>query len=155
MSIPALVGRSGQIWALGNQHSYANCKKALPRLVDFERGSLQATMAIMRDEPDLGLAGLSIWVVGRQFPDQNDYWDGNWLNVRVRVEATGATVEARGPIIHASELESFTKELEQLGSALTGNASLKCMEPNLDVVIRGDRRGQATMTIRITPDHIT
>ena len=109
----------------------------------------------MRDEPDLGLAGLSIWVLGRQFPDQNDYWDGNWLNVRVRVEPTGATVEAHGPIIHASELESFTKELEQLDSALTGNASLKCMEPNLDVVIRGDKRGQATMTIRITPDHMT
>jgi len=26
-------------------------------------------MAIMRDEPDLGLAGLSIWVLDRQFPD--------------------------------------------------------------------------------------
>lgn len=112
-------------------------------------------MAIVREEPDLKLAGLSIWVLGRQFLDQNDYWDGNWLYVRVRVEAPGATVEARGPIIHASELMSFTKELEQLDSTLTGNASLKCMEPNLDVLIRGDKHGQATTTIRITPDHMT
>lgn len=111
-------------------------------------------MAIMRDEPDVGLAGLSIWVLGRQIPDQDDFWDGNWLNVLVRVEATGATVEVRGPIIHAGELASFTEELELLDATLTGNASLKCMEPNLDVVIRGDKRGQAKMTIRITPDYL-
>jgi hypothetical protein len=109
----------------------------------------------MREEPDLKLAGLSIWVLGRQFPHQNDYWDGNWLNVRVRVEATGTTVEAQGPIIHAGELVSFMKELEQLDSTLIGNASLKCIEPNLDVLIRCDARGQATTTIKITPDHMT
>jgi hypothetical protein len=25
--------------------------------------------------------GFSLWVYGRQFPDANDYWDRNWLNV--------------------------------------------------------------------------
>src|SRR5262245_58281939 len=47
-------------------------------------------------EPDLKLGGFSLWVFGRQFPDANDYWDGNWLNVRARVEAPGALVEAPG-----------------------------------------------------------
>ena len=32
-------------------------------------------------EPDIKLAGLQIWVHGRQFPDSDDYWDGNWLYV--------------------------------------------------------------------------
>ncbi len=27
-------------------------------------------------EPDLRLEGLRIWVHGRQFPDHQDYWDG-------------------------------------------------------------------------------
>jgi len=48
------------------------------------------------DEPDLKFEGLSLWVLG-QFPDHNEYWDGNWLNVRVRVE-TRAAVETCGPI---------------------------------------------------------
>jgi len=111
-------------------------------------------MAIMCEEPDLKLAGLSVWILGRQFPDNDDYWDGNWLNVRVRVEATGAIVEAQGPIIHVRELVSFTNELQSLDSTLTGNASLKCLEPNLDVTIRGDS-GHATAKIKITADHMT
>ena len=110
---------------------------------------MDTTMAIMLEEPDLKVAGLSIWVLGRHFADQN------WLNVRVRVEATGATVEARGPIIRAGELATFANELERLYTTLAGSASLKCLEPNLDVMIRADTRGQATATIRITPDHMT
>src|SRR5262249_19116286 len=46
-------------------------------------------------EPDLKLDGFSLWVLGRQFPGANDHWDGNWLNVRARVEAPGALVEAQ------------------------------------------------------------
>jgi hypothetical protein len=106
-------------------------------------------------EPDLQLAGLSLWVYGRQFPDQNDYWDGNWLNVRVRVEATEAVVEAHGSIIHAPELESFANELELLDRKLAGAASLKCTEPNLNIAIRGDSLGHVTVKIMVTPDHMT
>ena len=109
----------------------------------------------MRDEPDLQLAGFSLWVIGRQFPDQSDYWDGNWLNVRVRVESTEALVEAHGPILHATELESFFQELQLLDNTLAGTASLKCREPNLDIAIVGNSRGQATVAIRVTPDHMT
>jgi hypothetical protein len=105
-------------------------------------------------EPDLQLAGLSIWVLGRQFPDANDYWDGNWLNVQVRVEALEASVQVRGPVIHAREFASFLVELELLDRTLTGEASLTCLEPNLDIKIRG-RLGQATATIKITPDHLS
>lgn len=57
----------------------------------------------MREELDIKFAGMSLWVLGRQFPDLDDYWDGNWLNVQVRVEASGAAVEAAGPIIHVGD----------------------------------------------------
>ena len=112
-------------------------------------------MAIKRrEEPDLRIAGLSIWVLGREFPDSSDYWDANWLNVCVRVEATQAVVETDGPIIRISELATFIEELERLDRTLAGSASLKCLEPNLDVVIQGNTRGHAMATIKVTPDHL-
>jgi hypothetical protein len=106
-------------------------------------------------EPDLKLGGFSLWVFGRQFPDANDYWDGNWLNVRARVEAPGALVEAQGAIVFAPELAKFVKQLETLYATLVGEAALRCMEPNLHVAIRGESLGHLTVKLMITPDHMT
>ena len=43
-------------------------------------------------EPALRIAGFQLWVHGYQFPDSNDYWDGNWLRVTVHCGAAGASV---------------------------------------------------------------
>jgi len=106
-------------------------------------------------EPDLKLGGFSLWVYGRQFPDANDYWDGNWLNVRARAEAFGALVEARGAFVHTPELADFAKQLETLHATLVGEAVLQCMEPNLQIAIRGDSIGHMELRVRITPDHMS
>jgi len=106
-------------------------------------------------EPDLKLGGFSLWVFGRQFPDANDYWDGNWLNVRARAEAPGASVEAQGAIVHTSELAGSVEQLESLHTNLVGEAALRCMEPNLQIVVRGDALGHVEIQIMITPNHIT
>jgi len=105
-------------------------------------------------EPDLKLDGFSLWVLGRQFPGANDHWDGNWLNVRARVEAPGALVEAQGAIIFVPELAEFVKQLETLHTNLVGEAALRCMEPNLQIVIWGDSLGHVTVKLKITPDHM-
>jgi hypothetical protein len=65
-------------------------------------------------EPDLKLGGFSLSVFGHQFPNATDYWDGNWLNVRARVEAPGAVVEAQGAIVTAPELARFAKRCMRL-----------------------------------------
>jgi hypothetical protein len=106
-------------------------------------------------EPDLKLGGFSLWVYGRQFPDANDYWDGNWLNVRARVEARGALVEAQGTFVRAPELADFAKQLEILHATLVDEAVLNCLEPNLQVAIRGDALGHMELRLMITPDHMT
>jgi hypothetical protein len=106
-------------------------------------------------EPDLKLGGFSLWVFGRQFPDANDYWDGNWLNVRARVEAPGAFVEAQGTFVRAPELANFAKQLETLHATLVGEAALRCIEPNLQVTIRGDSLGHMELRLMITPDHMS
>ena len=106
-------------------------------------------------EQSAGLHEFSLWVLGRRFPDANDYWDGNWLNVRARVEAPGALVEAQGAIVFAPELAEFVKQLETLYTTLVGEAALRCMEPNLQVAIQGDSLGHVAVTLMITPDHMT
>ena len=50
----------------------------------------------MGEEPDLTLAGLSIWARSREFSESDDHWDGNWIDIRARVEAPGAFVETSG-----------------------------------------------------------
>jgi hypothetical protein len=41
-----------------------------------ESGALRWHWEKMTDEPDLQDGGLSVWVIGRQFPNASDYWDG-------------------------------------------------------------------------------
>lgn len=104
---------------------------------------------------DLKLAGLLIRVHGRQFPDAQDDWDGNWLNVTAQCDDNGASVVASGPIVHLSELVRWCREVENLFQSMTGEARLDCREPNLTVVLEAAPLGHITMDVSITPDHLT
>ncbi|HEY0115950.1 MAG TPA: hypothetical protein VGB54_09530, partial [Allosphingosinicella sp.] len=101
------------------------------------------------------LGGLSIWVVGRQFPDARDFWDGNWLVLRARMEAPGATVQCEGPFLMASDVERFRNELAAASETLAGEATLGSVEPNLTVKLEVRRLGQVTGEVEITPEHLS
>jgi hypothetical protein len=105
--------------------------------------------------PDLCLAGFQLWVHGRAFEDSDDFWDGNWLRVTAHCGANGASVWASGSIVRAPELQSWAGECEDMAAFRHPGASLHCLEPNLAVEMRLDRRGQITMEVRITPDQTT
>ena len=105
-------------------------------------------------EPDLKLAGLSLWALQRQFPDANDYWDGNWLNVRASVGASGARVEISGPWLRTDELSRFVEQLAVLSANVKGTAELACMEPALHVKVVCGPLGNMAVIIEITPDHM-
>jgi hypothetical protein len=105
--------------------------------------------------PDLTLAGLRIWVHGRQFPDAVDAWDGNWLDVTAECTDKSAGVVIGGPILHLSELKGWCRDAERLLGTLTGEARLDCREPNLSVALRAASLGQIAMEVSITPDHLT
>jgi hypothetical protein len=49
--------------------------------------------------PALQVVGFQLWIHGRQFPDAQDCWDGNWLRVTAHCGANGATVWASGAIV--------------------------------------------------------
>ena len=105
-------------------------------------------------EPDIEIAGLQIWVHGRQFPELHDYWDGNWLRVTVHCGAKGDSVWASGPIIHLSELHGWLISIRNMNDTLSGEANLECMEPELSVSIKTERHGHIAMEVHITPDNL-
>jgi hypothetical protein len=109
----------------------------------------------MTADPDLHVCGLSIWVDGRQFPDASDYWDGNWLMVRARMEAAGARADCGGPILMATDFKQFRDELVSMVDTLVGEAVLAGLEPELKVTFKMTPRGGVEGEVEITPDHLT
>lgn len=104
-------------------------------------------------EPDIKLAGLSLWAIAREFPDSDDYWDGNWIRILARASAPGAEVEVEGPYIRGDELAVFTNQLALLCRDLNGTAELRCIEPALGVKVICGSLGNIEVAVDITPDH--
>ncbi len=109
----------------------------------------------MAGDPDLSFLGFSLWIDERQFPDTADYWDGNWLMARARMEANRACIECDGPILMTTDIQQFRDELATMVAALKGEASLTPLEPELRLVFKMRSRGRVEATIEITPDHMT
>ena len=69
-----------------------------------------------------------------------DYWDDNWLNVNITIQAGGFSGNAEANII-TSELERFLAELKPLYETLSGTAVFKTLEEQLDLQLIGDGKG--------------
>jgi hypothetical protein len=108
----------------------------------------------MTTEPDLRLGGVSIWVDGRQFPNVSDYSDGNWLIVRVRMDAPGASVKCDGAILMTTDIDQFRVELNALSETLTGEATLGSLEPQLKATLKAQSLGHIVVEVEISPDHL-
>jgi len=106
------------------------------------------------DKPDLKLGGLSLWAESLERPDDDDYWDGNWLVIRVRVDAPGSSVELRGPWLRTDEVASFLTEVEAMSRDLHGKATLAPMEPAIKATLEMGSLGQIAVYVEATPDHL-
>jgi len=105
--------------------------------------------------PALRLAGFQLWVHGRQFPESQDGWDGNWLNVATHCGGAGASVWANGAILDTVSVLRFREGLEALHRTLSGVAVLESVESNVGVRIdASDRAGHVRTRVEITPDHL-
>lgn len=105
--------------------------------------------------PDIRLEGLQIWIHSRQFPNEEDYWDGNWLNVTAHCGTRGADVWASGALLHAPDIARWLVALEEMNQSLSGEANLSSLEPELRVELSMKELGQISMRVEITPDHLT
>ncbi len=106
-------------------------------------------------QPDLQIAGLRLWVHGRQFEDAADYWDGNWLRVTAHCVYPGSSVSTDGSIVRLNELAILMQGCEQIYASLKGQAKLSCIEPNLNVELTAETLGRIKVEMSITPDHMS
>ena len=77
--------------------------------------------------PALTIGPLEIWVHGREFPESDDEWDGNWLRVSARCSVHGAIVRASGAFLDTVSFVRYANELRALQKTLTGEAGLRRM----------------------------
>jgi hypothetical protein len=106
-------------------------------------------------EPALRVAGLQIWIHGREFPEAADERDANWLNVTAHCGAHGSAVWAQGTMLEITDLEGFAGACEALLRGEAAAAVLDPFEPNLHVTIEAsDRYGRFRARVDLTPDHL-
>jgi len=106
--------------------------------------------------PALRLAGFQLWVHNREFPDAEDCWDSNWLNVTAHCGAVGGSVWASGALVDTVSILRFHEGLVALHQKLRSEAVLESHEPNLQVRVNAtDRVGHLKMRVEITPEHLT
>lgn len=104
--------------------------------------------------PDIKLAEFQLWIHSRQFPQSEDFWDGNWLNVTAHCGSQGADVWVNGSILGAPDLASWLAALEEMNRTLSGEANLGSLEPELRVELKMESRGHIWVRVEITPDHM-
>ncbi len=106
-------------------------------------------------EPDLRVAGFQLWVHGRQFPESEDYDDGNWLRVTAHCGASGASVWAQGAILTVMDIDGFGDASSAIHRGDSKSAVLDPLEPELKVSLEAaDRFGHVRALVEITPDHL-
>ena len=106
-------------------------------------------------EPSLKVAGLQLWVQGRQFPESQDYHDGNWLRVTAHCGASGASVWVQGAILMVTDIARFGDACAAMHRSDSKSAALDPLEPELLVSLEvTDRIGHVRALVEITPDHL-
>ena len=74
------------------------------------------------------------------YPDSNGFWDGNWINTRIRIKVGGFAGDYSAQLRNVDFLY-FKSGLERLYDKLDGYASFECLEEYLHIIIKGDGFG--------------
>jgi hypothetical protein len=107
------------------------------------------------EKPALKVAGFQLWIHGRQFPDSDDYHDGNWLRVTAHCGASGASVWAQGAIVMATDIARFGEQCDAMLHGNSCSAVIDPFEPELRVSLEAaDSLGHIRAKVEITPDHL-
>ena len=112
-------------------------------------------LSALPDTPSLNVGDPRLWVLRRQFPDSQDSWDGNWLNVVAVYSGIGSRVEVSGPFLDTVSFVAFRSRLEAMASSLTGSAELSSVEPELRLMLSyADTLGHVEGWLELTSDHL-
>lgn len=83
---------------------------------------------------------LNVQVTGRSHPDSQDYWDGNWVNANIEIEA-GNLRGRYGAYLRVEELKDFRDAIARLHSFDSNEAKFETMEEQLRINITGNGLG--------------
>jgi hypothetical protein len=70
------------------------------------------------------------------------------------MDASDARVKCDGPILMTTDIKQFRDQLTVMVDTLAGEATLMGLEPELNVVLKMQKRGHVEGVIEITPDHL-
>jgi len=87
--------------------------------------------------------------VGREFPDINDYWDGNWILFSISLVMPGLSVEVTDPCIRVDELEAFLLELRSFSLGHLNAVESSFREPVVSIGVQTPEPGQQDLLARI------
>ena len=105
--------------------------------------------------PDIEIGTLSIWIQGRPFPNSEQAWDRDYLNVRVIARMRAGTISLTGTGIRSGELAMFSRALAAMSEELAGEAWLDGSDLGTTVHFRfSDAVGHLAVTVKMTPTHI-
>lgn len=83
---------------------------------------------------------LRILVDDFAYPELTDFWDGNWINTRIKIKAGGFIGDYEAQLRNVDFLY-FKTGLENLYDKLDGCANFYCLEDYLQIKIEGDGLG--------------
>jgi hypothetical protein len=87
---------------------------------------------------------LRVEVQGWQFPDNQEFWDGNWLETNI--DASLGRFSGRVPaMLRTTDVHSFHEQLTDLYAALEGDARLETIEGWISLELRGDGLGHTAI----------
>lgn len=102
---------------------------------------------------DISIGALRVSVLGYQYPEARDYWDGNWLMVRTRLETSGCILEVNGPFLRCDDFERFLAGVNALEAMSAEQAELASMESYFWLGLkRVGSLGALAAEVHMTPD---
>ena len=104
--------------------------------------------------PDMMLAGLQLWVHGREFPETVEPYDLDWLRTTVHCGAAGATVWVTGTFLGSYALWRWMTECQRFYDTLAGGAALHSDEPDFEAGLTDLGGGRLELVVRLTPDYL-
>ena len=78
---------------------------------------------------------INVLVIGRTYPKEDDGWDGNWLNVRIRITA-GRFSGKTEALLRCEELARFSQDIKGLIQSGVGEVIFSPTEPWLLLHLR-------------------
>ena len=85
----------------------------------------------------------------REFPGIKDYWDGNWILVRLDLKIPGLKIDFTDPCIRTDELEAFLETLKGLSLGHSLMAETSFSEPILYMSLQIPEPGSDNLMGRI------